>query len=477
MSQSDGRGDAPERGAERVDLRFICLIVSVATLGGFMFGYDSGVINGTQDGLEAAFDLSALGTGLNVGAILLGCAAGAFVAGRLADLTGRRTVMLMAAAAFIISALWAGAADASIHFVLARFVGGLGVGAASILAPAYISEVTPAAIRGRLSSVQQIMIITGLTGAFLANYALASTAGGSTAEFWLGLPAWRWMFWMQVLPAGVYLAALLLIPESPRYLVARGRDAEAEAVMTKLFGAGAGARKTAEIRASLATDRRPRFSHLLDPATRRVRPVVWAGLILAVFQQLVGINVVFYYGAVLWQSVGFSESDALQINILSGVLSIGACLFAIAVIDKVGRKPLLLVGSAGMAVTLAVMAWCFAQADLVDGALRLDDRTGMVALIAANAYVVLFNLSWGPVMWVMLGEMFPNQMRGSALAVAGLAQWMANFGISVSFPSMAASLGLALTYGLYAICAAVSFFLVSALVKETRGRELEEMTA
>jgi SP family sugar:H+ symporter-like MFS transporter len=476
MPESTERAASPGADADRVNLRFIVLIVAVATLGGFMFGYDSGVINGTQDGLEAAFDLSALGTGMNVAAILLGCAVGAFVAGRLADLVGRRRVMLLAAVAFLISALWAGAADTSIHFILARFVGGLGVGAASILAPAYISEVTPAAIRGRLSSIQQIMIIFGLTGAFVANYALAATAGGSTAAFWLGFPAWRWMFWMQVIPAGVYLIALLFIPESPRYLIAKGRDAEADAVLSKLFGPGAGSRKAAEIRASLATDHRPRFSDLLDPATRRIHPIVWAGLVLAVFQQLVGINIVFYYGAVLWQSVGFSESDALQINILSGVLSIVACLCAIAAIDRIGRKPLLLVGSAGMAVTLGVMAWCFSQGGLVDGALRLDDRTGLIALIAANAYVVLFNFSWGPVMWVMLGEMFPNHMRGSALAVAGFAQWIANFGISVSFPSMAASLGLTITYGFYAVSAAISFFLVSALVRETRGRELEEMT-
>jgi SP family sugar:H+ symporter-like MFS transporter len=247
-------------------------------------------------------------------------------------------------------------------------------------------------------------------------------------------------------------------------------------VLSQLFGPGTGVRKAAEIRASLASDQRPRFSDLLHPATRRIQPIVWAGLVLAVFQQLVGINIVFYYGAVLWQSVGFSENDALQINIMSGVLSIAACLFAIAVIDKIGRKPLLLIGSAGMAVTLGLMAWCFSQSALVDGALRLDDQTGLIALIAANGYVVLFNLSWGPVMWVMLGEMFPNQMRGSALAVAGFAQWIANFGISVSFPSMAASLGLTITYGFYAASAAISFFLVSALVKETRGKELEEMT-
>jgi len=463
-------------GADRVNMAFIALIVAVATIGGFMFGYDSGVINGTQDGLEAAFNLSALGTGFNVGAILLGCAFGAFAAGRLADAIGRRTVMQIAAVLFIISAVWAGAADTSAHFIIARFIGGLGVGAASVLSPAYISEVTPASIRGRLSSVQQIMIITGLTGAFLANYILAATAGGSTAEFWMGYPAWRWMFWLQVIPAAVYLLALLAIPESPRFLVVKKKDAQAEAVLSKLFGAGVGARKVQEIRSTLASDHKPKLADLLDPATKKVRPIVWAGLILAVFQQLVGINIVFYYGAVLWQSVGFSENDALQINILSGVLSIAACLAAIGLIDKIGRKPLLLIGSAGMFVTLSVMAWCFSRATLVDGSLHLDDSTGLIALIAANAYVVFFNFSWGPVMWVMLGEMFPNQMRGSALAVAGFAQWIANFAISVSFPAMASGLGLVVTYGFYAVSALVSFFLVQAWVKETRGRELEEMT-
>ncbi|MEA3472540.1 MAG: sugar porter family MFS transporter [Pseudomonadota bacterium] len=470
-------GSGPDiAGDDRVNMAFIALIVAVATIGGFMFGYDSGVINGTQDGLEAAFNLSALGTGFNVGAILLGCAVGAFIAGRLADAIGRRTVMQIAAGLFIVSAFWAGAADSSAHFILARFIGGLGVGAASVLSPAYISEVTPASIRGRLSSVQQIMIITGLTGAFVANYVLAATAGGSTAEFWLGFPAWRWMFWLQVIPAAIYLLALLVIPESPRFLVAKKKDAQAEAVLSKLFGPGAGARKVGEIRASLSADHKPKFVDLLDPATKKVRPIVWAGLILAVFQQLVGINIVFYYGAVLWQSVGFSENDALQINILSGVLSIAACLAAIAVIDKIGRRPLLLIGSAGMFVTLAVVAWCFSKAALIDGSLHLDDQTGLIALIAANAYVVFFNFSWGPVMWVMLGEMFPNQMRGSALAVAGFAQWIANFAISVSFPWMAATLGLVVTYGFYAVSALISFFLVQAWVKETRGRELEDMT-
>ncbi len=467
------------RGAEGTATNhgFIAAIVAVATIGGFMFGYDSGVINGTQKGLEAAFDLGRLGIGVNVGAILVGSAIGAFGAGRLADAIGRRNVMMIAAFLFLFSALLAGAANGSVLFIFARIIGGLGVGAASVISPVYISEVTPASIRGRLSSVQQVMIITGLTGAFVANFALARYAGGSTAAFWLGFPAWRWMFWLQAIPAAIYLVALLVIPESPRFLVAKGRDTEAHAVLTRLFGRAEADRKVVEIRNSLAADHhKPKLSDLRDRTTGKIRPILWAGIGLAVFQQLVGINVVFYYGAVLWEAVGFTEDNALQINILSGVLSIAACLFTIATVDRIGRKPLLLVGSAGMAVTLAVVAYAFSTA-VTDaaGAVSLPGNNGMIALVAANLYVIFFNASWGPVMWVMLGEMFPNQIRGSGLAVSGFAQWIANAAISVSFPALAVSPGLAVTYFGYAFFAAVSFFFVKAMVNETRGRELEDM--
>lgn len=330
---------------QKLNIGFIGLIVAVATIGGFMFGYDSGVINGTQKGLEAAFDLGKLGLGINVGAILVGSSIGAFMAGRLADAIGRRNVMMLAAVLFLISALAAGAASSSIIFICARILGGLGVGAASVISPVYISEVTPAAIRGRLSSVQQVMIITGLTGAFVANYAVARFAGGSTADFWFGFTAWRWMFWLQSVPAAIYLVALFFIPESPRFLVAKGRDDEARVVLTKLFGSDEAGRKVSEIRASLAGDKhKPKMSDLIDKTTGKIRPILWTGIGLAVFQQLVGINVVFYYGATLWEAVGFSENDALMINILSGVLSIGACIFTIATVDKIGRKPLLLIG-------------------------------------------------------------------------------------------------------------------------------------
>ena len=457
------------------NMLFVLAIVAVATIGGFLFGYDSGVINGTQDGLQQTFSLTRFETGFNVAAILIGCAVGAFIAGRLADLIGRRTVMIIAAILFVVSALAAGNAPSSAVFILARFIGGLGVGAASVLCPAYISEVTPARSRGKLASLQQVMIIIGLTGAFLANYVLAKAAGGSTGSLWLGFPAWRWMFWMQVIPAAVFLVMLLVIPESPRFLVSRGRREQAERVLTRILGPAEAQRKVAEIAQSLAADHhRPKLSDLLDGAGK-VRRIVWVGIGLAVFQQLVGINVVFYYGTVLWESVGFSESDSLLINVVSGVLSIAACIFTIFTVDRIGRKPLLLIGSVGMTLTLGTVAAAFSTGSLIHGTLQLSHPAGVAALVSANLYVVFFNLSWGPVMWVMLGEMFPNQIRGSGLAVAGFAQWMANYAISVSFPVLAASIGLVITYGLYALAALVSFFFVRAMVHETKGMELEHM--
>lgn len=452
-------------------------VVAVATLGGFMFGYDSGVINGTQKGLEVTFALDRLGVGVNVGAILLGSAIGAFAAGRLSDRMGRRSVMRLAAILFLLSAFLAGGAPSSAIFIMARIVGGLGVGAASVISPVYISEVVPADVRGRLVSVQQVMIIAGLTGAFVVNFLVAYYAGGSTATLWGGMPAWRWMFWLQALPAAIYYATLHFIPESPRFLIIKGRTSEAYAVIGRLFGERDVARKVAAIEASIAADdHNPRLADLRNPATGRIRPVLWAGVGLAVFQQLVGINVIFYYGATLWQSVGFSESDALKTNVLSGLLATVSCLLAMAAVDKIGRKPLLLMGSAGMSITLAVIAVAFSTAETVSGAIvLLPPHVGLLALVAANLYVMLFNISWGPVMWVMLGEMFPNQIRGSGLAVSGFAQWFANAAVSVTFPTLSISPGLCPTYIGYSFFALLSFIFVRRFVQETRGRELEEM--
>ncbi len=460
-----------------VNFGLVIVISCVATIGGFLFGFDSGVINGTVDGLQQAFNSDSVGTGFNVASMLLGCAAGAFFAGRLADVYGRRSLLLVSSVLFLISAWGSGAAISSGEFIIYRILGGLAVGAASVMAPAYISEIAPAEYRGRLTTIQQIAIIGGLFVAFLSNFFLADIAGSSTAEFWMGYQTWRWMFWIEIFPAAIFFVALLFIPESPRYLVASGKKDRAFIVMSRLYGAASAQDKVDEIFDSLAADHhRPKLSDLLDGATGKVRRIVWVGIGLASFQQLVGINVVFYYGAVLWQAVGFSESDALLINVISGAVSIAACLVTIALVDRVGRKPILWVGSLGMALTLGLMAFAFSTATQVDGQLTLSDNMGVLALLAANAYVMIFNGSWGPVMWVMLGEMFPNQIRGSGLAIAGLSQWGVNFLITMSFPVMLTSIGLFGAYGIYALFACLSAVFVFKMVHETRGLELEEMT-
>jgi SP family sugar:H+ symporter-like MFS transporter len=462
----------PEKGS--TNFLFIILITLVATIGGFLFGYDSGVINGTVEGLQKAFHSNSIGTGFNVACMLLGCAVGAFIAGWLADKLGRRTILIIASLCFTASALGAGIAATSGQFIFVRVLGGLAVGAASVLAPAYISEVTPAKYRGRLSSIQQIAIITGLTASFFSNYLLAHVAHGSTQVLAFGFEAWRWMFWVMAIPSVTFFFSLLFIPESPRFLVASRKKDKALAVLKRLMGSDAQA-KLDEIDASLVSDHhRPRLKDILDKKTM-VRPIVWVGIGLATFQQLVGINIIFYYGAVLWRSAGFTENDALLINVISGSVSIVACLIATATIDRVGRKPLLMIGSIGMAATLGTLAMVFGTAIVNNGTLELTGSTGPIALIAANLYVMFFNFSWGPVMWVMLGEMFPNQLRGSGMAVSGLAQWTSNFGITMTFPMLLASVGLGGAYGLYTACAVISVFFILKFVRETKGKELEEM--
>lgn len=463
---------------EKINKLYVIGITLVATLGGFLFGFDSGVINGTVKGLESAFNAQDIGSGFNVASMLLGCAVGAFFAGRLADLYGRRSMLILSSIFFIISAWGSGIAASSGEFIVYRILGGLAVGAASVMAPAYISEIAPAKYRGALATIQQVAIISGLFLSFLSNYQLANMSGSAENVLWWDFETWRWMFWMEMIPAAVFFISLLFIPESPRYLVAKQKQDKAEKVLAKLYGALTGKRKVDEIDASLSKDRhKPRLSDLYDKVKGRVKPIVWIGIGLAVFQQFVGINVVFYYGAVLWQAVGFGESDALLINVLSGALSIGAVAAALVLVDRIGRKPLLVIGSVGMSVSLALVVYAFTTGSLVDGTLELSDAMGMLALIAANAYVVFFNASWGPVMWVMLGEMFPNQIRGLGLAIAGLAQWGANFLVTLTFPILLGSAGLAFAYSLYTIGAVVSIFFVVKYVYETKGKELEEMTA
>ena len=268
---------------EKVNNLYVIGLTLVATLGGFLFGFDSGVINGTVKGLESAFNAEDIGSGFNVASMLLGCAVGAFFAGRLADLYGRRSMLIVSSVFFIISAYGSGIAGSSGEFIIYRILGGLAVGAASVMAPAYIAEIAPAKYRGALATIQQVAIIIGLFLSFLSNYQLANISGSAENPLWWDFETWRWMFWMEIIPAAIFFISLLFIPESPRFLVAKQKQTKAEKVLSKLYGTVVGKRKVTEIDASLAKDKhKPKFSDLYDKVKGRVRPIVWIGIDLSI---------------------------------------------------------------------------------------------------------------------------------------------------------------------------------------------------
>ncbi|WDD99396.1 sugar porter family MFS transporter [Thalassomonas actiniarum] len=454
---------------------YVLFISSVAAIGGFLFGFDSGVINGTVTALGNAFNSNDVTTGFNVASMLLGCAIGALMAGPLSDRFGRKPVMIITAIIFAVSAFGSGISASSAEFIFYRLLGGLGIGAASVLAPAYIAEVAPPALRGRLATLQQLAIVLGLFVAFLSNYLIAVTAGGAEANFLLELPAWRWMFWVELIPSLLFLTGIIFIPESPRYLVAQGKTEQARSIF-KRISKGAENRQVDQVKQSLHGDHKPGLKDLFLEGQKKIHPIIWVGIALSVFQQFVGINVVFYYGAELWQAAGFDESQSLFINVLTGTTNIISTFIAIALIDKLGRKPLLLIGSLGMFISLAALTYIFATSGFDQaGKLALSEDMGILALIMANLFVVFFGLSWGPVVWVLLGEIFNNRIRGAALAVAAGAQWLANFAITMTFPILLGNVGLSGAYGVYALSAFISIFFVVKYIKETRGKSLEAM--
>ncbi len=453
---------------------YVTFLAGTAALGGFLFGFDSAVINGAVGGLQQGFGASNAGTGFAVASILLGCAGGALVAGRLADRVGRRPVMIGCAAVFAVTAVWAGGAGSATAFTIARLASGIAVGAASVVCPAYIAEISPARLRGRLASLQQLGIVIGIFAALQSDEWLARIAGGVSALLWGKSEAWRWMFYVEVVPSVLFGVAVFAVPESPRYLVAAGRESLARAVLRRIDPStpdGA----IADIRRTVQADRPPRLADLRDPAGG-IRRIVWIGAGLSVLQQFVGINTIFYYGSVLWSVAGFTPADSLKLNVLTGVINVASTLVATAVVDRVGRRPLLLWGSAGMALTLGALAFAFHLArDGEGGKLVLSGPASALALASANLYVIAFGVSWGPCVWILLGEMFPNRIRGAAMAVAVFGQWMANWLVTVTFPPIVASMRPAGAYTIYFLFAIVSFFFVRRWVDETRGKTLEEM--
>jgi MFS transporter, SP family, sugar:H+ symporter len=450
-------------------------IAAVAALGGFLFGYDSAVINGAVSAVAKTFQADAASLGFAVASALLGAAAGALAAGRIADHIGRLSVMRIAAVLFLISALGAGLAPNLWVLVIFRVIGGLGVGMASVIAPAYIAEISPARIRGRLGSLQQLAIVSGIFVSLLVDFLFARAAGGSDQPFWLGLDAWQWMFLAMAVPALVYGALSLTIPESPRFLISKHKITAATAILSKLLGETNIELKIKRIQETMERETEPSWHDLKGP-NGRIASIVWVGLLLSMFQQFVGINVIFYYSNILWEAVGFKESQAFVITVITSVVNILTTLIAIATVDRFGRKPLLIIGSTGMTVALVTMAVVFGTAPVVDGAPVLEGAQGPIALIAANVFVIAFGMSWGPVVWVLLGEMFPNRMRAAALSLAAGGQWVANWIITVTFPGLK-DVSLALAYGLYGGFALLSLLFVIRFVSETKGKALEDMDA
>ncbi|MEV8144703.1 sugar porter family MFS transporter [Specibacter sp. NPDC078709] len=453
--------------------RKVAGLAIAGAVGGFLFGFDSSVVNGAVDAMQDHFILGDALTGFAVAVALLGCAVGAYLAGRIADAKGRIPAMKIGGILFLVSALGTGFAFSVYDLVFWRFVGGLGIGLASVIAPAYISEISPAKHRGRLASLQQLAITMGIFAALLSDALFANAAGGAAQELWFGLPAWRWMFLAAAVPAVVYFVIAMVLPESPRFLVLHGKEEEAAKVFKTIAPNEDAEISIREILDAVHADKMAARQGTLRGKRFGLMPVVWIGIILSMLQQFVGINVIFYYSTTLWKAVGFQEKDSLTISVVTAIVNILVTLVAIALVDKVGRRPILLVGSVGMALSLGTMALAFSTATGTGSDVSLSGAWGPVALVAANVFVVSFGASWGPLVWVLLGEIFPSRIRARALGLAAAAQWIANFAITLTFPSMAAA-SLPLTYGMYALFAVASFFFVMFKIPETNGMSLEQ---
>lgn len=458
--------------AARAAFRSAVRYASVAAIGGLLFGFDISTTNRAVKALQATFHIGNGILGFAAASGVLGAAIGALWAGRIGDRLGRLSILKLSAASFFVCGLGAGLATSIWMFIAFHLIGGIGIGFSSVAAPAYIAEVSPPRFRGRLGSLQQLAIVCGLFGAMALTWVPFHLAGGASKPLWLGLAAWRFTFLSELLLALLYFAFLFTIPESPRYLVARQRISQARQVLSTLLGERDAQHTIARIADTLDQEKRQSWRDLRKPAGG-LYGIVWVGLGLAVFQQFVGINVIFNYSDLLWETVGFGEKSSFTIGLVTTGVNVLITLVAIALIDRLGRRPLLLAGSAGMSLMLITMTVVFAGAAVRNGQPQLHGAFGIVALVAADLFVVAFAVSWGPVLWVLLGEMFPNRIRSAALGLASGVQWMANWTIAVTFPALRHTLVAA--YSFYALCAVLSLVFVWRWVRETNGMSLEDM--
>jgi SP family xylose:H+ symportor-like MFS transporter len=463
---------------------YIILITLIATLGGLLFGYDTAVISGAVSSLRIYFiDSQNLGPdaansllGFVVSSALIGCIMGGMIGGWVSTTIGRKRGLIVAALLFLFSALGSAAPEflfAPIghggpgylwHFVFYRVIGGMGVGLASMLSPMYIAEIAPARIRGNLVAWNQMAIVFGMLLVYFVNYGIARL-GGADNDAWLNSVGWRWMFASGAIPSALFLGLLFLVPETPRYLMLKGREGDARAVLSRLVNPEEGEREIAEIRESLG-------EHHSGKLFSFGALVVVIGVMLSIFQQFVGINVVLYYAPEIFKSMGLSTNASLLQTVLVGGVNLAFTVVAIVTVDRWGRKPLQIVGAMVMAVSMIALG-----ADLM-----LHDK-GTLALVCMLVYIAGFAVSWGPVTWVLLSEIFPNQIRGKAMAVAVAAQWIANYLVSSTFPILKDSPYLkaqfdgGFPYFVYGVMGILAALFTWKFVPETKGRTLEQMEA
>lgn len=446
---------------------YIMAITLVATLGGLLFGYDTAVISGAEKSVQAylitSLGLGSLAHGATISSALIGCIIGGMISGLLASKLGRKRTLMLAAVLFFLSALGSGYPEALFFkrgeptmgllymFNFYRIIGGIGVGLASAVVPMYIGEVAPADIRGRLVSINQFAIIFGMLVVYFVNWGIAQ---GKTIEF-INETGWRWMFVSEAIPAAIFGILLFFVPETPRYLALTNRDSKALEILTKINGIQQAKLIMKDIKKSV------------EAASEKLlaygKVVIIIGVLLSVFQQFVGINVALYYAPRIFESMGAAKDASMLQTVVMGLVNVIFTVIAIVTVDKYGRKPLLMIGSIGMAVGMFAI-----------GGLAFMHVIGISTLIFIVIYTASFMMSWGPICWVLISEIFPNKIRGRAIAIAVAAQWAANYFISSTYPAMMEFSG-GVTYCFYGAMSVLSFVFVWKMVPETKGKTLEEM--
>lgn len=428
---------------------FIAKVSFISALGGYLFGFDFAVIAGALPFLKQQFGFNELQEGLATATLAFGCILGCLIAGKLSDQFGRKKGLALAAAIFLVSSLAMAVAHNSVAFIIARFVAGIGVGMASVLSPMYIAEIAPTQIRGRMVSINQLTIVLGIFITNFVNYGLRNE----------GADAWRWMVGLGAVPSLLFLLGVLWLPESPRWLIKTGKDANAGDILGKI-GNGEYANKTlSSIKNSLQSNHNAKNTSVFDKA---VLPAVLVGIGLAVFQQLCGINVVFNYTAKIFESVGFSQDDQLKQMVFIGLVNLVCTLVAMWQVDKLGRKPLMLFGAIGLVLLYIISAIL----------LQSGSPAASWSLLAA---IGVYAMTLAPVTWVLISEIFPDRIRGTATSVAVIALWLAYAILTFTFPIMAKNMGTYTPFYIYAAVCLAGFFFVKYKVKETKGKALEEM--